>query len=150
MWSIKLWMYDARCTNCPGTNALHKFLEEELSDIDPDFQFQKITSFLCKMNSGISLKITSSLCKMKLKVTIAIKNTAHNTHLYIYWWWWKYSTQFSLFHLWWLQPQYKFCIEFTNNPCWLPFRKPSNCGKKVRMNLDSSTVSSPDLFRWWF
>ena len=27
------------CTNCPGTNALHKFLEEELSDIDPDFQF---------------------------------------------------------------------------------------------------------------
>ena len=28
-----------RCTNCPATNALHKFLEEELSDIDPDFQF---------------------------------------------------------------------------------------------------------------
>ena len=28
-----------RCTNCPGTNALRKFLEEELSDIDPDFQF---------------------------------------------------------------------------------------------------------------
>ena len=28
-----------RCTNCPGINALHKFLEEELSDIDPDFQF---------------------------------------------------------------------------------------------------------------
>ena len=27
------------CTNCPGTIALHKFLEEELSDIDPDFQF---------------------------------------------------------------------------------------------------------------
>ena len=27
-----------RCTNCPGTNALSKFLEEELSDIDPDFQ----------------------------------------------------------------------------------------------------------------
>ena len=27
------------CTNCPGTNILHKFLEEELSDIDPDFQF---------------------------------------------------------------------------------------------------------------
>ena len=26
-------------SNCPGTNALHKFLEEELSDIDPDFQF---------------------------------------------------------------------------------------------------------------
>ena len=29
-----------RCTNCPGTNALRKFLEEELSDIDPDFQFR--------------------------------------------------------------------------------------------------------------
>ena len=28
-----------RCTNCPGTNALCKFLEEELSDIDLDFQF---------------------------------------------------------------------------------------------------------------
>ena len=28
-----------RCTNCPGRNALHKFLEEELSDINPDFQF---------------------------------------------------------------------------------------------------------------
>ena len=28
------------CTNCPGTNTLRKFLEEELSDIDPDFQFQ--------------------------------------------------------------------------------------------------------------
>ena len=27
------------CTYCPGTNTLHKFLEEELSDIDPDFQF---------------------------------------------------------------------------------------------------------------
>ena len=28
-----------RCTNCPGINALRKFLEDELSDIDPDFQF---------------------------------------------------------------------------------------------------------------
>ena len=28
-----------RCTIYPGTNALRKFLEEELSDIDPDFQF---------------------------------------------------------------------------------------------------------------
>ena len=27
------------CTNCPGTKTLCKFLEEELSDIDPDFQF---------------------------------------------------------------------------------------------------------------
>ena len=27
------------CANCPGTNALRKFLEVELSDIDPDFQF---------------------------------------------------------------------------------------------------------------
>ena len=25
--------------SCPGTNTLRKFLEEELSDIDPDFQF---------------------------------------------------------------------------------------------------------------
>ena len=25
--------------NCPGMNALHKFLEEQLSDIDPDFKF---------------------------------------------------------------------------------------------------------------
>ena len=28
-----------RCTDCPGTNALRKFLEEELRHIDPDFQF---------------------------------------------------------------------------------------------------------------
>ena len=28
-----------RCTNCSGTNILRKFLEEELSDIDPNFQF---------------------------------------------------------------------------------------------------------------
>ena len=27
------------CTNCPGTNTLHKFLEVELSDIDPNFPF---------------------------------------------------------------------------------------------------------------
>ena len=27
------------CTSCPGINALCKFLEEELSEIDPDFQF---------------------------------------------------------------------------------------------------------------
>ena len=27
------------CTNCARTNALHKFMEEKLSDIDPDFQF---------------------------------------------------------------------------------------------------------------
>ena len=27
------------CTNCPERNTLHKFLENELSDIDPDFQF---------------------------------------------------------------------------------------------------------------
>ena len=28
-----------RCTNCPGTNTLCKFLEQELSGNDPDFQF---------------------------------------------------------------------------------------------------------------
>ena len=28
-----------RCSNCPGTNTLHKFLEEELSDMDCNFQF---------------------------------------------------------------------------------------------------------------
>ena len=28
-----------RCTDCPRTNALRKFMDEELSDIDPDFQF---------------------------------------------------------------------------------------------------------------
>ena len=27
------------CINCPETNALRKFLEEELNDIDLDFQF---------------------------------------------------------------------------------------------------------------
>ena len=27
------------CSNCPGTNAFRKFLEDELSDIDRDFQF---------------------------------------------------------------------------------------------------------------
>ena len=33
-------MYDASFTNCPGTNRLRKFLEEELTDIDTYFQFQ--------------------------------------------------------------------------------------------------------------
>ena len=28
-----------RCINCPETNALRKFHEEELSDTDRDFQF---------------------------------------------------------------------------------------------------------------
>ena len=32
-------MYMHCCTNCPGTNTLLKFLKEELSDIDTDFQF---------------------------------------------------------------------------------------------------------------
>ena len=28
-----------RCTNCPETNVLRKFLAEELCDSDPDFEF---------------------------------------------------------------------------------------------------------------
>ena len=43
-----------RCTNFPETNALSKFLEEEVSDIDPDFQFhysQWQTTFLLTVTS---------------------------------------------------------------------------------------------------
>ena len=47
------------CTNCPGTNALREFLEEKLSDIDPDFQFQYSQS---QTTDRSSLVTVTSVC----------------------------------------------------------------------------------------
>ena len=48
------------CTNCLGTNALYKFLEEELSDIDPDFQFHNSE---WQTTDRTSLVIVTSTCE---------------------------------------------------------------------------------------
>ena len=49
-----------RCTNCPGTNALHKFLEVELGDIDPDFQFHNSQ---WQTTNRASLVVVTSTCE---------------------------------------------------------------------------------------
>ena len=41
-----------RCPNCPGTKILRKFLEEELSDIAPDFQIQYSQWYLLKWKTS--------------------------------------------------------------------------------------------------
>ena len=41
-----------RCPNCPGTNTLRKFLEEELSDIAPDFQIHYSQWYLLKWKTS--------------------------------------------------------------------------------------------------
>ena len=49
-----------RSTNCPGTNVLRKFLEEELSDNDPDFQFHYSQ---WQTTDRVSLVIVISTCE---------------------------------------------------------------------------------------
>ena len=60
-----------RCTNCPGTNALHKFLEEELSDIDPDFQFHYSQQ---QTTDRASLVIVTSTCEEYKDALISARN----------------------------------------------------------------------------
>ena len=66
-----------RCNNCSGTNALHKFQEEELSDIDPDFQFhysQRQTTYRA------SLVTVTSTCE-EYKNTLISAINAITKHL---------------------------------------------------------------------
>ena len=60
-----------QCTNCPGTNALHKFLEEELSDIDPDFQFHYSQQ---QTTDRASLVIVTSTCEEYKDALISARN----------------------------------------------------------------------------
>ena len=72
------------CTDCPGTNALHKFLEEELSDIDPDFRFHnsqwQITdrAFPLMVTSAVlnNIRIVKTLliCDIVSKISIWMLN----------------------------------------------------------------------------
>ena len=65
------------CTNCPGTNTLHKFLEEELSDIDPDFQFH----YSQWQTTGRASLITATSTFEKYKDTLISAINAITKHL---------------------------------------------------------------------
>ena len=60
------------CTNCPKTNALRKFPEEELSDIDPDFQFHYS---LWQTTDRASLVKVTSTCEAYKDFLISAINT---------------------------------------------------------------------------
>ena len=60
-----------RCTIYPGTNALRKFLEEELSDIDPDFQFHYSQQ---QTTDRASLVIVTSTCEEYKDALISARN----------------------------------------------------------------------------
>ena len=66
-----------RCTNCPGTNALCKILEEELSDIDPDFQFHY--SQLQTTDRASLVTITSTCEEYKDTLISAINATTKHS-----------------------------------------------------------------------
>ena len=68
-----------RCTNCPGTNALCKFLEEELSDIDPDFQFHYSQ---WQTADRASLVMVTSTCE-EYKDTLILAINAITKHLFL-------------------------------------------------------------------
>ena len=59
-----------RCTNCPGTSALRKFLEEVLSDIDPDFQFHYSQWQTTDRASLVPITSTCEECKDTLTSAI--------------------------------------------------------------------------------
>ena len=59
-----------RYTNCPGTNTLRKFLEEELSDIDPDFQFHYSQWYTTDRASQVT--VTSTCEEYKDTLILAI------------------------------------------------------------------------------
>ena len=67
------------CTNCPVTNALHKFLEEELTDIDPDFQFDYLQ---WQTTDRASLVTVISTCEEYRDILISAIN-AITKHLFL-------------------------------------------------------------------
>ena len=68
-----------QCTNCPGTNALHKFLEEELSDIDPDCLFHYS---LCQNTGRGSLVTVTSTCE-EYEDTLILAINSITKHLFL-------------------------------------------------------------------
>ena len=68
-----------RCTNCPGTNTLRKFLEQELSDIDPDFQFHYSQ---WQTTERASLVTVTSTCE-EYKDTLITTINAITKHLFL-------------------------------------------------------------------
>ena len=64
-----------RCTNCLGTNALRKFLEGELSDIDPDFQLHYSQ---WQSTDRASLIMVTSTCEEYKGTLISAKNAIRN------------------------------------------------------------------------
>ena len=67
-----------RCTNCVGKNALRKFLEEELSDIDPDFRFHYSK---WQTADRASLVTVTSTCKEYKDTSISAINSITNHSL---------------------------------------------------------------------
>ena len=62
-----------RCAKCPGTIVLRKFLEEELSNIDPDFQFHYSQWRTTDRASLVTVTSTYEECKdTVISVTNAI------------------------------------------------------------------------------
>ena len=59
------------CTNCPWVNAIRKFLEEELSDFDSDFQFHY---WQWQTVNGASLVTVTSTCEEYKDTLISAKN----------------------------------------------------------------------------
>ena len=67
------------CTNCPGKNALCKFLEKELSDIDPDSQFHYSQ---WQTTDRASLVTVTSTCE-EYKDTLTSAINAITKHLFL-------------------------------------------------------------------
>ena len=68
-----------RCANCLGTNALRKFLEEELSEINPDFQFR---CSQWQTTDRTSLVTVTSTCE-EYKDTLISAVNAITKHLFL-------------------------------------------------------------------
>ena len=67
-----------RCTRCPGTNALCKFFEERLSEIDPDFEFYYTK---CQTTDRASLVTVTLTCEEYRNTAISETN-AITKHLF--------------------------------------------------------------------
>ena len=76
-WNCECMMHC--CINCPGTNTLRKFLEEELSDIDPDFQFHYSQWYTTDRASQVTV---TSTCE-EYKDTLISAINAITKHLFL-------------------------------------------------------------------
>ena len=73
------------CTNCPWTNTLCKFLEDEFSDIDPDFQFHYSQ---WQTTDRASLVTVTSTCEEFKNTLISVINviTKHLFYVKLIFW----------------------------------------------------------------